>query len=89
MYFRDANGIIAVVDITDYSSLEGLKMWIEEIKDHGPDFLSIVIAANKIDMNEMRAITESELSEFAESLGMDVVETSSKTHEGIDVASHA
>ena len=35
--FKDADGILLVCDLTDKSSLMGLKDWVKTIKDHAAE----------------------------------------------------
>ena len=36
-YYRGANGILLIFDITDRSSFEHIRNWIEQIKEEAPD----------------------------------------------------
>lgn len=56
MYFRDAQGIIFVFDITDQSTFEGINLWLDELKKHGPDLIFYQIAANKSDLKDQREV---------------------------------
>ena len=40
MFFRDAQGVLLVCDMTDKSSLFGLRDWHKSIKDHAPEKIS-------------------------------------------------
>lgn len=37
MFFRDAQGVLLVCDLTDKGSLFGLRDWLKIIKDHAPE----------------------------------------------------
>jgi GTPase SAR1 family protein len=37
MFFKDAHGVIMVCDLTDRSSLMGLRDWLKLIRDHAPE----------------------------------------------------
>lgn len=37
MFFRDAQGVLMVCDLTDKSTLFGLRDWLKIIKDHAPE----------------------------------------------------
>lgn len=39
-FFRDAQGVLLVCDMTDKSSLFGLRDWHKMIKDHAPENIS-------------------------------------------------
>ena len=85
MYFRDAQGIIFVYDITDYSSYEGLKIWLKELKMHGPEQIYLYIAANKSDLKEHQTIDDAEIGAFAKRIGAKYVNTSCLTGDNINV----
>lgn len=40
MFFRDAQGVLLVCDMTDKSSLFGLRDWHKSVKDHAPEQIS-------------------------------------------------
>lgn len=85
MYFRDANGVILVCDITDYESFEGLSEWAKELKKHGPGNLCVCIAANKSDMIDERKVKEEDLVDYAKELDATVCYTSALDDDGIEV----
>jgi len=76
--------VVAIAyDITNLESLQTLKMWVNEFKQH--DLLMCVVGT-KADLESIRAVSKTEVSDFAESetnvfyLG----ETSAKTGEDVD-----
>ena len=82
-YFKDAQGVILVFDVNNENSFKGLSLWLNEIKNNcNNNNVSIVLVANKIDLNE-RVISKEEGNEFAEKNGLLYVETSSK--DGINI----
>ena len=51
IYFRDADAAIMVCDVTDKQSFENLKdTWYKEIKNLGPENMTIFVIGNKTDM---------------------------------------
>lgn len=40
MFFKDAQAAILVYDITNRQSFEGLKVWVEQVCDKGPESIS-------------------------------------------------
>ena len=58
MYFRDADGVIMVFDITDRQSFENLKNeWMPEIESKAPSNIQIAIVGNKSDLTEKEAVS--------------------------------
>ena len=86
-FFRNAQGIMIVYDVTNQESFENLKNWIQSIKDNmGNDFLEripIIIIGNKIDSDEREVKTEVGES-FCKQQNCPFFETSAKTGENID-----
>lgn len=49
LYFRDANGIILVCDVTNQTSFNSLRDWIKLIDEQGPKKLGIVVVEESED----------------------------------------
>ena len=86
-FFRNAQGIMIVYDVTNQESFENLKNWIQSIKDNmGNDFLEripIVIIGNKIDSDEREIKTE-DGETFCKQQNYPFFEMSAKTGENVD-----
>ena len=54
-FFRNADGILFVYDITENKSFEGIKVWIKEAEEFGDRFKRILIG-NKFDLKEKRNV---------------------------------
>lgn len=90
--FKDADGVVLVCDLTDKSSLMGLREWLKTVRDHAPEkvgketnYKGLCIAANKMDMEDHIQITEDELKGFADWVGCGYVMTSAWRNKGIEV----
>lgn len=57
-FYREADIGVVVYDITDKTTFNNIDSWITEFKEQCPD-AHIVIAGNKSDMDENRAVTTS------------------------------
>ena len=83
LYFKDAQGIILLYDVTDKESFDNLIIWLEEIeKKILKEDISIIIVGNKIDLND-RNVSYEEAKNFAENKGIMYCETSCK--DGINI----
>lgn len=51
-------------DVTDPTSFEGLKAWMKELRDHGPEQILVAVIGNKIDLLE-HSVPYSEVQEYA------------------------
>lgn len=57
-YWRDAQGILLVYDVTDEISFENLEYWIQQIQNNESiEEISIVIVGNEIDLENERKVT--------------------------------
>ncbi|KAJ5075258.1 small rab-related gtpase [Anaeramoeba ignava] len=82
-YYRSADGIIVVYDVTNIDSFEQVKNWFLEISNNAPPNTAVILAGNKIDLEDQRAITYKEGKNFADSLNCPFMEVSAKTGENI------
>ena len=86
-FFRNAEGIMIVYDVTNQETFDSLKNWIQSIKDNmGNDFMErvpIVIIGNKIDSDEREVKTE-DAESFCKQQNYPYFETSAKTGDNID-----
>jgi len=84
-YYRRANGVLVIFDLTDKKTFERIHEWMEEVKSYTTPKVSVVLVGNKCD-KEDRVIDINEAKELAKSLGIEYVETSAKTGRGVDEA---
>ena len=79
-FFRNADGILFVYDITNKKSFEGIKNWIQEAEEEvGEDFQKILIG-NKSDLEEERTVPLKILEEFCLEKKINFLETSAKNN---------
>ena len=79
-YYKGANGILVVYDITNRESFEHVNSWLIEIEKNGNKNVYKFLIGNKNDLEEQRLITKEEGEEFASINGLDFFETSAKTN---------
>ena len=75
-YFKEANGIILIYDVTQESSFNALNNWMTIIKEKAPQ-ANIVLVGQKCDLIE-RAITEDKIKELTDEYGIEYFEASAK-----------
>ena len=88
-YFRNAEGVLLVFDVTNTNSFNNLKDWISSIKlnmEGKNIFIPVVIIGNKLDMEDQREITKEQAEQFVSENKYKYFETSAKTGEGVDDA---
>ena len=85
-FFRNAQGIMVVYDVTNVETYENLKYWTQSIKTHmGSDIdkISVIVIGNKIDSNE-REVNKQEAEIYCSEMGYPYFETSAKTGENVN-----
>ena len=88
-YFKNAEGVLVVYDVTAIDSFYNLKFWINSIKTNMESKnikIPIVLMGNKIDLEESREIRKEIAEKYATENNYIYFESSAKTGEGIDKA---
>lgn len=85
-YYRGAHGIIVVYDTTDLESYNNVKQWLHEIDRYANDNVNKLLVGNKSDLSSKRAIEFGHAQEYAESLGIEFIETSAKNATNVEKA---
>jgi len=83
-YYRGANGVILVYDITSRESFEHVQDWLDEVHKAAGINVTKVVVGNKADLVEQRQVTEMEAQDYARSVGASLIETSAKTSANVD-----
>lgn len=76
-YFKDANGIIFVYDITNRNSFKNIENW-HKMAQNGTNWPMVakMLIGNKSDCQETREVSEAEGEDFAKAMGLPFFETS-------------
>ena len=82
-YYKDAQGIILVYDISNRESFESIDSWIEDIKNCAPANSVIILTGNKSDLADKREVSYKEGKDKADELGYLFNEASAKNGENI------
>jgi len=85
-YYRGAHGIIVVYDVTDVESFNNVKQWLHEIDRYASESVNKLLVGNKSDLASKRAVSFEARKEFADSLGIEFVETSAKNATNVEKA---
>ena len=85
-YYKGADGIVLIYDVTDDASYEKIRDWMEQILSNTKrEDIGLVLLGNKCDM-EPRAVSEEQGKKMAEELDVNYFETSALTGQGINEA---
>ena len=85
-YYKGAHGCILVYDITDRQSFQDIETWLGEVRQHASPNIVKILVGNKCDLKDQRQVSYEEGKQFADSLGMQFLETSAKDKINIDEA---
>ena len=85
-YYRGAHGIIVVYDVTDADSFNNVKQWLHEIDRYAAENVNKLLVGNKSDLTAKRVVSTEQGKEFADSLGIEFLETSAKTAANVEQA---
>lgn len=87
-YYRSANGVIIVYDITKRSSFLGLQRWIEEVRRYTASNVMLILVGNKCDMESLREVEFVEAEAMCEYIPeiLYVMEASAKDNTNVDQA---
>ena len=85
-YYKGADGIVLVYDVTEESSYDKIRDWMEQILYNTQrDDIGLVLLGNKCDM-EPRTVSEEQGNKMAEELKISYFETSALNGQGIKEA---
>jgi len=85
-YYRGAQGIMLVYDITDLESFQNLNSWLIEIEKNASKSVYKILVGNKCDMENERKVTTEQGKDFADQYGMKFFETSAKNSTNVNEA---
>lgn len=85
-YYRGADGIILVYDVSSMESFEHVSDWLKEVNRYAAPGTVKLLVGNKCDRTADRVVTEEQAKEFADELGIPFIETSAKSAKNVEEA---
>ena len=85
-YYRGADGIIMVFDVTSTESFDHVNDWLKEVNRYAAEGTVKLLVGNKCDRTADRVVTEAQAQEFATELGIPFIETSAKSAKNVEEA---
>ncbi|XP_047466155.1 ras-related protein Rab-15-like [Mugil cephalus] len=82
-YYRRAQGVIFVYDITSEPSFQHIAKWASDVEECTPDKVQTILVGNKSDDEVGRQVTHEQGRKLAETYGMEFFETSATTSSNI------
>jgi len=83
-YFRGAQGIVLVYDVTDRRSFESIRNWISQIQQHADVHVNKILVGNKCDMLDEKVVSSEEGQKLATEFGMEFWEDSAKNNVNVE-----
>mmetsp|Transcript_14655 Transcript_14655/g.20919 ORF Transcript_14655/g.20919 Transcript_14655/m.20919 type:complete len:206 (+) Transcript_14655:145-762(+) len=83
-YFRGAQGIVLVYDVTDRRSFESIRNWISQIQQHADVHVNKILVGNKCDMLDEKVVSSEEGQKLAKEFGMEFWESSAKNNVNVE-----
>ncbi|KZV29385.1 RAB isoform 1 [Dorcoceras hygrometricum] len=84
MYYRGAAAAIIVYDITNQTSFDRAKKWVQELQAQGNPNMVMALAGNKSDMLDARQVAAEEAQSYARENSLFFMETSAKTANNVN-----
>ena len=83
-YYKGAQGIVIVYDISDITSFEHVKSWMNDIDKFAKEGVFKILVGNKCDLVDKRQVPKEKGKQLADSYGIPFIETSAKNNENIE-----
>ena len=89
-YIQGAHGVVVVYDVTNQDSFDNVKnKWLEQIVEHAHEDTYKLIVGNKCDQTDSKVVDFAKAKEFADQMGIPIVETSAKENANVEQAFNA
>ncbi|KAJ7619040.1 ras-domain-containing protein, partial [Mycena rosella] len=85
-YYRGAQGIILVYDVSNRDSFDALPRWYSELETYVSDKVVKILVGNKVDKEFSRQVPTAEAQAFATRMNSLFIEASAKTAVGVKEA---
>mmetsp|Transcript_73247 Transcript_73247/g.116757 ORF Transcript_73247/g.116757 Transcript_73247/m.116757 type:complete len:202 (+) Transcript_73247:47-652(+) len=83
-YYRGANGVILVYDITNNETFQHVQDWLDEVHKAAGETVTKLVVGNKADLESQRQVNEQQAHQYAQSVNASFIETSAKTAANVD-----
>ena len=83
-YYKYADGIILMFDVTDKQTFDSISIWNNEIQNKSKKDINVLIVGNKIDLKDNRFMSKKEIEKKLSLNNFKYEEISAKDNENID-----
>ncbi|XP_042305908.1 ras-related protein Rab-37 isoform X5 [Sceloporus undulatus] len=85
-YYRDAQALLLLYDITSRMSFDNIRAWLTEIHEYAQKDVVIMLLGNKADVSSERVVRTEDGESLAREYGVPFMETSAKTGMNVELA---
>uniref|UniRef100_A0A8C6TWX6 small monomeric GTPase n=1 Tax=Neogobius melanostomus TaxID=47308 RepID=A0A8C6TWX6_9GOBI len=85
-YYRDANALLLLYDVTNKRSFDNIRAWLTEIHEYAQQDVVVMLLGNKADSSHVRAVKREEGERLAKEFGVPFMETSAKSGLNVELA---
>jgi Ras-related protein Rab-2A len=87
-FYRNANGVVLMYDLTRLESFENLEDWLREVKTNSASDISVLLVGNMLDLaDEEREVDKETAQKFVNDNKLDgFIEASAKTSDNVNAA---
>ncbi|CAL1545133.1 unnamed protein product [Lymnaea stagnalis] len=85
-YYRDANALLLLYDVTNRSSFDNVRAWLGDIRDYSQDGVVVMLLGNKCDSTSERQVRKEDGERLSKEFGVPFMETSAKTGVNVELA---
>ena len=83
-FFRNADGILFIFDLTEINTFEGIKQWLIDSESYDLSIKKILVG-NKVDLIEKRKVEKEIIDNFVKRMQLKYYEMSAKDGTNIDI----
>jgi len=85
-YYRGADGIVMVYDVTSQESFDHVNDWLKEVNRYASEGTCKLLVGNKSDRTTEKVVTTEQAKDFADDIGVPFLETSAKSAANVEEA---
>ncbi|XP_064871543.1 ras-related protein Rab-26-like [Oncorhynchus nerka] len=85
-YYRDANALLLLYDVTNRTSFDNIKAWLTEIHDYAQQDVVLMLLGNKADATQQRVVKREDGERLAKEFGVPYMETSAKSGLNVELS---
>ena len=78
-YYKGAHGVLLLFDLTNNNTFQNIKQWLSQIKEYSPSDCELILAGNKVDIQD-RSVSKEEAMTLADEYKIQYIEISAKSN---------